>query len=98
MSDAPACGIRDRAGPMFDVDSLELRKCNSFEINTALNEFERKHPNLSHRFETWPDVVRLRFAKLIDEWTACHPHAVLKLTSTGLHQGVCVVILHYAEK
>lgn len=95
MSDA--CNIRHRDEPLFDLDSLDLRKCHSFEVNSALNEFELKHPGLSHRFETWPAEVQLRFGKVIDEWKAKNQGRAIRLVSSGLHRGVAVVILHYAE-
>lgn len=94
---APACNLRDRASPVFDLDSLELVKCHSFEVNTALNDFEIK-PGLSHRMETWPHDVRARLQKVLDEWIAKHPAFKIRLVSTGLHQGVAVVVLHYVLK
>lgn len=98
MTDAPACMLRDRAAPLFDLDSLELVKCHSFEVNTALNEFEVKHAGLSHRMESWPHDVRARIQKIVDEWMAGHAAFKIRLVSTGLHQGVAVVVLHYALK
>lgn len=98
MSDAPACNMRDRAHPLFDLDSLELNKCHSFEVNTALNEFELVHPGISHRWETWPPAVQDRIAKPLNEWLARDPSRAIRLTSFGLHQGVAVVIVHYQHK
>lgn len=95
MSDMPACNIVDRPKALFSIDSLELNQCCSLEVNTALNEFEVKHPGLSHRFETWPPDVRRRITCAIDEWTKAHQTAVLRMTSFALYRGVCVVALHY---
>lgn len=98
MSDTPACTIRDRAGHLFEVDSLELKKCHSYEVNTALNEFEKAHAGLAHRMETWPPDVRRRIQTVLDAWLADHTTFAIRLVSSGMHNGVAVVILHYALK
>lgn len=98
MSDTPACTIRDRAGNLFEVDSLELKACHSIEFNMALNEFEQKHPGLAHRMETWPPDVRRRMQVKIEQWLAEHTTFAIRLVSNGMHNGVAVVILHYALK
>lgn len=98
MTDAPTCNVRDRAGHLFEVDSLDLKKCHSFEINTALQEHELQHPGLAHRMETWPPDVRRRIHTLLDAWLAEHTTFAIRLVSSGMHNGVAVVILHYALK
>lgn len=98
MSDTPACNVRDRAGHLFEVDSLELKTCHSIEFNMALNEFEQKHPGLAHRMETWPPDVRRRMDEQIKKWLAEHAAFAIRLVSNGMHNHVAVVILHYALK
>lgn len=98
MNDTPACDVRDRAGHLFEVDSLELKTCHSIEFNMALTEFEMKQPGLAHRMETWPPDVKRRMQVQIEEWLAGHATFAIRLVSNGMHNGVAVVILHYALK
>lgn len=97
MSDGH-CAVRQRAEPIFDINSLELGKCHTLEVNTALNEFERAHPNLSQRFASWPPDVQRRLNTELDKWAAAHPERVVRLVSHSLFRGVAVVILHHIEK
>lgn len=98
MSDTEHCSVRSRAAPIFDINSLDLGNCHSLEINTALNEFELKHPNMAQRFLTWPPAVQHRLNVETDKWVAAHPERIVRMISTALYQGVACVILHHDEK
>lgn len=97
-TEASSCSIRQRAEPIFDVNSLDLGRCHTLEINTALNEFEVKHPGLSQRFHSWPPDVQRRINGELDKWIAGHPNRVVRLVSNALYQGVAVMLLHHTEK
>lgn len=96
--DAPSCSIRQRAAPIFDINSLDLGKCHTLEINTTLNEFEKKHPGLSQRWPTWPPEVQHRLDAELAKWIEAHPEHVVRMISTALYQGVAVYVLHHVAK
>lgn len=98
MTDTPTCSVRQRADAIFDIHSLNLGQCHTLEINTALNEFEIKHPNLGQRFASWPPDVQHRINAELDKWMDAHPNHVVRLVSNALYRGVAVLVLHHTEK
>lgn len=98
MSEAPACSLRDGFTAPFEIASLDLHSCDVLEINTALNEFERKQPNLGQRIQSWPPDVQRRLNAELDKWIAARADRVVRLVSTGLYRGVAFVVLHHAAK
>ena len=95
MSDTSSA---DRTAPAFLIDSLDLSACGSTEINRALNEYEAKQDGLTLRFDTWPDSVKRDIAREIEQWSAPHPQRAVVLQSSGIFNGVAIVVLHWRQR
>jgi hypothetical protein len=65
VSDTPFAHVADMQRAEIErTAGLDLARCNVCTIVTALNEFDLKRlDKLGHRFETWPDDVKVKFEK-----------------------------------
>lgn len=98
MSEPNACLLREQDKPLFDLGSLDLSTCGVLEVNTALNEFERARPNVSHRFDSWPADVQKRVNDIVKAWIEKNPKRVIRMQSSSIWQGVAVLVLHHAAE
>ncbi|KQW22121.1 hypothetical protein ASC80_01620 [Afipia sp. Root123D2] len=79
------------------IVTLDLEGCNVAYINMLMNEFERDKP-VGHRFEQWPEAIRVRMEKEIADWYGRNPTASVKGITQGICDDMCVMAIHWRPK
>lgn len=82
----------------WDTTMFDVASCHRTEISCGV--FEVEAAGVTHRPETWPQVVRNKIEQHIEEFRAARPDAQIRCVSYGATKIrgnlQCCVILHYA--
>jgi hypothetical protein len=102
VTDTPFAQVADMQRSEIERSSgLDLEKCNVVTILTALNEFDLKRiDKLGHRFETWPDDVRVKFEKELALFAERNGGAKIEAITTAIGGAPkCFILcLHWRAK
>ncbi|MGX9389785.1 hypothetical protein ACWX0K_10835 [Nitrobacteraceae bacterium UC4446_H13] len=79
------------------IRALDLAHCDVVYIMMHMNEFERGQLT-GLRFDQWPEAIRARMDREVAAWAEHHPDATVKGVTQGIHNGNCVLALHWRPK
>ena len=96
LADTPHTRIDDDMRKQRDlITTLDLEGCNVTYINVRLQEHETP---AGLRFEHWPQVVRGLLEKEVTSFIARNAGATVKAVTTGVHDRMCVLAIHWRPK
>ncbi|MDN3278811.1 hypothetical protein QWJ07_31430 [Frankia sp. RB7] len=80
---------------------LELERCNVVTIVMALNEFDlRRLDKMGHRFELWPDDVKSKLERELEQFATRNGGARIEAITTAIGgTPKCFILcLHWRQK
>lgn len=95
MSEPAAQAIGAHELSEFDTTALDVAKCHRLELVVGLTEYDQ---GLSHRFETWPEIVRVKMQQYLDTWLQAKQGIEIRAVTTGVRLRSCVLVVHYDQK
>ncbi|KPG01809.1 hypothetical protein IP86_03095 [Rhodopseudomonas sp. AAP120] len=98
LFDVPRSQDKQMTSQREQIHPLDLDGCGIVYIHKRMNEFELKQGGVAHRFDTWPDHVRIDIQREIDGWIARNPNAAIKAITMGVNDGACTLALHWRPK